>query len=71
MEVFFSNFINNNEFIVGMIMLFLGLIYLVYKFDKEKRLKSENKSISRRVSDIGSWGIIAILIFGGIILIFR
>ena len=71
MEVFFSNFINNNEFIVGMIMLSLGLIYLVYKFDKEKRLKSENKSISRRVSDIRSWGIIAILIFGGIILIFR
>jgi hypothetical protein len=71
MEVFFSNFINNNEFIVGMIMLSLGLIYLVYKFDKEKRLKFENKSISRRVSDIRSWGIIAILIFGGIILIFR
>ncbi len=71
MENTFSNFINNNESILGITMLFLGLVYLIYKFDKEKRLKSEDKSISRRVSDIRSWGIIVILIFGGIILIFR
>ena len=70
MKITFSDFINENEFIVGIIMFFLGLVYLVYKIDKEIRLKSKNKSILRRVSDIRSWGIITILILGGIILIF-
>jgi len=65
------SFVKGNEIIVGIISLFLGLCYLVYKVDKEIAQKDIKKNISRRVSDNGSYGVIIFLIIGGIIFILR
>ena len=57
--------------LIGLVMMILGAIYLVYKIDKTKTNKDKEKDIWERVSNIDSWGIISILILGGIVIIFR
>lgn len=64
-----ENFIN--ESIIGVILLFLGLAYLIYKLDKVRSSKKRNESIFTRVSNVQSWGIIIISIMSGIILILK
>ncbi|APG65574.1 hypothetical protein LPB136_09465 [Tenacibaculum todarodis] len=55
--------------LIGSAMLVLGIVYFVYRVGKSKR--DNDKGIWERVSNIDSWGIIAILILGGIVIIFR
>jgi hypothetical protein len=65
----FVNALENYPIQSGIILIGLGIIYLVFRLDNQKKESYKSKNIMGKVSVIDSWGIICILFIAGIILI--
>ncbi|MBU3011010.1 hypothetical protein KO506_06325 [Polaribacter vadi] len=55
----------------GIILIGLGIIYLIFRVDNQKKESYKTKNVMSKVSVIQSWGIISILLISGIILIIK
>ncbi|WP_299049728.1 hypothetical protein [uncultured Polaribacter sp.] len=55
----------------GLILIGLGIIYLVFRMDNQKKESYQDKNITGKTSVVQSWGIIFILFMSGIILIIK
>ena len=55
----------------GLILIGLGIIYLVFRMDNQKKESYQDKNINGKTSVVQSWGIIFILFMSGIILIIK
>lgn len=55
----------------GFILIGLGIIFLLFRLDHQKREKYKDKNIFGKKSVINTWGIIVFLILAGLILILK